>query len=151
MELTLKQELYSLCLAAVEKRISNAQSAFDSAKESANDDTKSSAGDKHETGRAMAQLEQEKTAHQLNEALELKKLLEKTDPSFVSKSVQSGSLVVTDKGNFYVSVPIGKLTFKKSDYFAISIASPIGGKIKSGKKNDTFEMNGVVYKILNIF
>ena len=52
----LKQQLYSLCLKQIEQKISNAQSAIDSATESANDDTKSSAGDKHETGRGYGSI-----------------------------------------------------------------------------------------------
>src|SRR3989344_3123698 len=106
----LKLQLYSLCLVQIEQRISNAQLAIDNAKESSNDDTKSSAGDKHETGRAMAQLEQEKSAHQLNEALDLKASIEKINLAIKSISAQVGSIVHTDKGNFFISVPVGKLT-----------------------------------------
>lgn len=147
----LKQQLYSLCLVQIEKRISNAQLAINNAKESANDDTKSSAGDKHETGRAMAQLEQEKSAHQLNEALELKASIEKINLDIQSTSAQVGSIVHTDKGNFFISIPVGKLAVDNTHYFAISIASPIGAKLKNLTKNDSFEMNGIVYKILEVF
>lgn len=150
MKTTLKQKLYSLCLQQIEQRILNAQTAINNAKESANDDTKSSAGDKHETGRAMAQLEQEKSANQLNEALALKQSLEKIALTLSSKSVQVGSIVMTDKSNFFVSIPVGKLEVDKDTYFAISISSPIGVKIKNLTLNDTFEMNGIVYKILGI-
>lgn len=150
MKTSLKQKLHSLCLQNVEQRILNAQLAINNAKESANDDTKSSAGDKHETGRAMAQLEQEKSANQLNEALSLKKALEKLDLTISSKSVQVGSVVLTDKGNFFISIPVGKLTVEKETYYSISIGSPIGEKIKNLVKNDTFNMNGIVYKILGV-
>lgn len=142
--MNVKEQLHALCIAAVVKRIANAKSAIDTARESANDDTKSTAGDKHETGRAMAQLEQEKSAQQLNEALDLKNSLEKIDPSFVSETVQVGSLVFTDKGRFFLSVPVGKLSLNGQDYFCITMASPIGGKIRNLKKNDGFEMNGIV-------
>ena len=150
MKKNLKTELYSLCLKHIEQRISNAQEAIDVAKESANDDSKSSAGDKHETGRAMAQLEQEKSGQQLKEAEELKNVLEKIDMSRNSDSIQLGSLVLTDKGNFFVSIPVGKLIIEKEPYHAISIGSPIGTKIKNLKKNDTFDMNSIVYKILEV-
>ncbi|MBL0329305.1 MAG: 3-oxoacyl-ACP synthase [Bacteroidetes bacterium] len=150
MKKNLKEQLHSLCLAAVEQRIQNAQAAIAVAQESANDDTKSSAGDKHETGRAMAQLEQEKSAHQLNEALELKKILEKINPDFKADSVQLGSVVLTDKGHFFIAIPVGKLVLDSVTYFAISITSPIGSKIKNLRPGDSFEMNGMHYKIKSI-
>ncbi len=150
MKKKLKEQLYLLCMDYVEKRISNLQGAILVAKESANDDSKSSAGDKHETGRAMAQLEQEKSGYQLKEAQELKNNLEKININTVSKSVQLGSIVITDKGNFFVSIPVGKLILDSQTYYAISLSSPIGVKVKNLTKKDAFEMNNIVYKILEI-
>ncbi len=150
MKANIKQQLCLLCYEAVAQRIANAQNAIDVAKESANDDSKSSAGDKHETGRAMAQLEQEKSAIQLNESIELKKEVEKIDFTNSAGSAQLGSLVITDKGNFFISVPIGKLNINQQTYFAVSPSSPIGMKVRNLKKNDSFDMNGLVYKILEI-
>lgn len=151
MNTNLKQQLFSLCLTQIEQKISIAQSAIDNATESANDDTKSSAGDKHETGRAMAQLEQEKSRHQLKEALDLKKSIEKINIDIQSTSAHVGSVVHTDKGNFFISVPVGKLTIENTSYYSISITSPIGAKLKNLTKNDSFDMNGIVYKILEVF
>jgi len=134
----------------IEQRISNAQEAINVAKESANDDSKSSAGDKHETGRAMAQLEQEKSGQQLKEAEELKKTLEKMNVGNTSDSIQIGSIVLTNKGNFFIAVPVGKLIVDKESYYAISIGSPLGAKIKNLRNGTEFDMNGIVYKILGI-
>ena len=53
----IKQELYKQCKNYVSNCIDTAQKAIDDAVESANDDTKSSAGDKYETGREMMQQE----------------------------------------------------------------------------------------------
>ena len=72
----IKRKLYQHCINFVDKRIAAAKETIAMAQESANEDTKSSAGDKYETGRAMAQLEIEKTAGQLEEALKDKKLLD---------------------------------------------------------------------------
>jgi hypothetical protein len=52
----------------VHQRIASAEEAIRMAQESANQEGKSSAGDKYETGRAMAQLEIEKASGQLAEA-----------------------------------------------------------------------------------
>lgn len=150
MKTILKQQLYIFCQQFVEKRIANAREAINNATESANDDTKSSAGDKHETGRAMAHLEQEKGVNQLNEALGLQSILKKIDPEIVSKTIQVGSIVITDKGNFFICIPAGKLELNKQIYFAISIGSPIGIKMKNLSKNEQFDFNGQVYNILGV-
>ena len=64
------------------------------AQEAANDDTKSTAGDKHETGRAMMHLEREKGEMQLIEAEKLKSFLDRVDISKTYQTVQTGSLVL---------------------------------------------------------
>ena len=58
--MTIKQELYKLCLEYVENRFQTIQNTIKEIQESLGSETKSSAGDKHETGRAMLQLEREK-------------------------------------------------------------------------------------------
>ena len=150
MKTNLKLQLYSLCQHFIDQRIANAREAIKNATDSANDDTKSSAGDKHETGRAMAHLEQEKGVNQLNEALELQSVLQKINPEIISKTIQVGSVVCTDKGNFYICIPAGKIQIDNQVYFAISIGSPIGMKIKNLSKNQTFEFNMSVYNIIEV-
>lgn len=146
----IKIQLYSKCLEYVEQRIANAQLAINDANESGNDETKSSAGDKHETGRAMAQLEQEKSGKQLHEAFELKKMLDKISIDQESKIVSPGSLVITNNGNFYISISIGRIIIDNRDYYAISSLTPIALLLMGNKKNDTFNFNSQIYKIENI-
>ena len=63
----IKRQLYSQCVDFVEERLSNIQNQIRAIQESLTSETKSSAGDKHETGRAMLQLEREKAGQQLAE------------------------------------------------------------------------------------
>ncbi len=120
------------------------------AQESANEEGKSSAGDKHETGRAMAQLESEKAAKQLQEAMDLLAILKRIDPEAVHQSAGLGSLVTTDQGNFYLSVAVGKVEVEGFNCFAISVNSPIGAKLLGLKVDGTTEFNGKVYKVLAV-
>ena len=150
MKYNLKIQLATLCQQYIEQRISNAQYAINNAKESANDDTKSSAGDKHETGRAMAQLEQEKGAAQLHEAQELQETLKKIKLDLASSTIQVGSIIFTNKGNFFIAIPAGKLQIDDQLFYAISIASPIGMKLKGLSKNDRFDFNGQLTEIQNV-
>ena len=57
--MSIKNKLLQHCKELIEARLKNAEDAMNRAQESANDNEKSSAGDKFETGRAMGHLEKE--------------------------------------------------------------------------------------------
>jgi transcription elongation GreA/GreB family factor len=147
---SLKLQLYNQCIDYVDKHIVNAQQAMNNATESGNDETKSSAGDKHETGRAMAQLEQEKSAKQLHEAVELKNSLLKISINQQSEKVSLGSLVITDKTNFYITIATGKMLIEDQIYFAISPNSPIGKALMGKSYGQKVNFNEEEYSIKNI-
>jgi len=65
--LEIKQQLFNKCLDAIDSRFQTIQNTISEIQESLTSETKSSAGDKHETGRAMLQLEREKAGNQLSE------------------------------------------------------------------------------------
>src|SRR5687767_3921263 len=104
---SVKEKLYLLCMESVTKRIDSIRTSMALTQASASEETKSSAGDKYETGRAMAQLEVEKLGNQLEEALKAKSILEQIHPNTPRQTVQSGSLVLTTQGNFFISISAG--------------------------------------------
>ncbi|MEM1122632.1 MAG: 3-oxoacyl-ACP synthase, partial [Bacteroidota bacterium] len=110
----------------VQQRITNAQQAMQSAETAKNSQTKSSAGDKFETGRAMMQAEEERSKVQLAKAIALQNSLNQIDFSCASQEVKVGSLVTTNRGSYLLSVGLGKILVEGQPYFAISLASPIG-------------------------
>ncbi len=138
---TIKQQLHALCLIYIEERIKGANQAIQFAQASANEETKSSAGDKYETGRAMAQLEIEKNSTQRAEAQKIKQILLQLDPTKTSNTIQSGSLVITNQGKFYISIPAGQIVVEEEIYFAISPSSPIAQKLLGLKVGDRFSFN----------
>ncbi len=146
----IKTQLYKQCLDFVNQRIETADNAIKSARESANDDTKSSAGDKYETGRAMMQQEIDNNQLQLNEAKKLKTILEQINPERHVDTVQLGSLVITNKGNFFISVSAGQLKVNGTIYFAISSISPIGVKLLRLQVGSELNFNGKEFKVLEI-
>lgn len=148
--MSIKTSLYQLCLAFVEKRIETAKTALQQAREASNDDTKSSAGDKFETSREMAQQDIERNMRLLSDAEEQLKGLELIKELAPSEQVRNGSLVYTDQGNFYLSISAGQLQLEKVVYFAISVASPIGKLFVGKRKDETVEFNGKKYRIENI-
>lgn len=146
----LKNTLYLLCSNAIEQRVAHGKEALSLAQESANDETKSSAGDKHETGRAMAQLEAEKANAQLNQAMNLKHQLEKLDSSIQTEKVVVGSLVICKTACFLLTVSAGKLEHEGQTYFAISADSPIGKLLLGKSEGDSITFNGVTHEIIAI-
>jgi transcription elongation GreA/GreB family factor len=146
----LKKELHKLCAAYVRGRMDTATQAINAAQQAANEETKSSAGDKYETGRAMAQQETDRNKAQLNEANKLMVALNYINAGIISETALPGSLVITNNGKFYIAISAGTLILNGDAYFAISPASPIG-LILSGKKAcDEFILNGKQYRVESV-
>lgn len=142
-----KELLLQECLDFVEKKRSEAEKSIREVQTAANEDTKSSMGDKYETATEMLQQEKEKAAQQLSEAGKLKQVLDTINPSLSSKTAQIGSLVETSNGLFFISVGIGKIIIEGSEYFALSMASPLGEKLKGCKSGEEIHLNGRKFRI----
>ena len=145
--MNLKEELYKQCVDYVQSRMDAAQQGIDEAQQASKDDTKSSAGDKYETGRAMMQQQTDRNMAQLNEANKLKVALNSINATITHTTIDTGSVVKTNNGNFYLAISAGTLNVNGESYFAISPASPIGFKLKGLKAGDRFELNGKGYTI----
>ncbi|MFM9838818.1 MAG: 3-oxoacyl-ACP synthase [Cyclobacteriaceae bacterium] len=137
----IKAQLLAQCNDYVNKRIANSKQAMDDAQAAANEESKSSAGDKYETGRAMAQIERDNAAQQLEEALKLKNILSGLDSSIVNDSVRLGSVVETTGSNFYIAISTGKFLIEGKEYLIVSPNSPIGKLLLNLKVGDIFRFN----------
>jgi transcription elongation GreA/GreB family factor len=116
-------------------------------KESRDSDTKSSAGDKHETARAMVQIELEKSEVQLGKLLATQAELLRIHPQREFEKAEFGSLVITDQGNYFISVGMGKTDVDGVSYFAISPDSPLGKALKGKAVNDRVEFQNRIILI----
>lgn len=131
--MNLKETLHQLCLKVVNDRQANIQGNFASIQEAMLSETKSSAGDKHETGRAMLQLEREKLGNQLLEIQKVKETLQKVNPTITAKQGCLGAIVYTSQANYFISVSVGEISANDSTFYAIASNTPIG-KLLLGKK-----------------
>jgi len=147
---SLKQQLYNLCLDYINQRISTAQNAIEGAQNSANDETKSSAGDKYETGRSMMQQEAQWGRTQLAEAQKLKQELDQIRIDKQVSTIQTGSLVFTNKGTFYIAISAGRLPVEGESIFAISAVSPLGAKLLGQGEGARFDLNGQAFSVLKV-
>ena len=114
----------------------NLQQAIDSR----NSDTKSSAGDKFETSREMAQIEISK----------IEKEILKTQQFISDLASKASQLIITDKGEFLISIPFGKLMVSGTEVFCISNSAPITNQLVNTEISANFEFRGVTYNILDI-
>ena len=146
----LKKDLYRQCADYVQQRMNAAMTAIEEAQKASNDDTKSSAGDKYETGRAMMQQEKDRNAIQLNEANKLRVVLNRISTDAVTNQGEEGSVITTDHGNFYLAIGAGELMVNGTSYIAISQASPIGMKLKGKTQGEEIEVNSKLYHIIAV-
>lgn len=131
-----KKLIFSHLHEIIEQRIEIAVKAIQSAKESRDNDTKSSMGDKYETGRAMIQMELEKYELQLSKNLKLKNELSQVNLKKEYNKVEYGSLIITNQGNYFISFGQGKIKINNTAYYCISLASPIGMLLQGSKEGD---------------
>jgi len=146
----IKSELVKNCTSIIEHRISNALEMLKTSNESAHLETKSSAGDKYETARAMAHLEYEKAALQLNEALKLKQVLAHVNFKSSGNQVFSGSLVITDHYHFLLAISLNKMTVAGHDFFVVSPTTPVGRLIMGKMVGAQFSFNNQVHTVQEI-
>lgn len=146
----IKSQLLSHCQDYVDKRIQTATAALNSSQASANDESKSTAGDKHDTGKAMMQIEVEQFSKQLSEAKKLKEELGRVNISNTNSTVMLGSLVETDKGFYFISISVGKILIDNWGYFAVSISSPFAQAIKGLKVGEKGKLYGSEIEILKV-
>ena len=139
---TLKHELILRCHQYADSRIATARQAMSEAQTAANEESKSSVGDKYETGRSMMQIEGEKAAHQLAEATKLKDLLHKISPEPQNQRIGSGSLVITNTRKIFISIGIGKLDLNGEEILVVAPTSPLGKALMGCSVNDSVTFNG---------
>lgn len=148
--MTFKEKIFQQYVLHVHDKIILLQKTLHDLTDSAADETKSTAGDKHETALAMLQIEQENSSRQLSEALKQKAVLEKIDSSLHPEQVVSGSLVKTNKGYFFISVGLGKITVDEQLIIALSPESPLGMQMMHLKQGDSFSLNNTDYIIESV-
>jgi len=113
------------------------------------EDTKSSAGDKYETGREMANLEKEKLHAQ---ALGFKNSLASlsTLPERISTKVDIGSLIKTNKEWIHLSISLGRLEIAGEKVLVISPLAPLAKLMVDKEKGETVTFRDSNYEIIDI-
>ncbi|MFT4666486.1 MAG: transcription elongation GreA/GreB family factor [Polaribacter sp.] len=150
-KLQIKESLIEQCTEYIQERMDIAEKMMDSAQESANDDTKSSAGDKFETGRAMMSIERDNHAQQLSKAIFIKSQLDQINADSIYDKVTFGAVVKTSLGNYFIAIAAGRIKVEEEKFFAISPQAPLAKEMLQKSVGETLVFNDSEIKILDIF
>ena len=150
MEHDPKVLMYEFCKDFATSRMARIQAQIKEVQNALGSETKSSAGDKHETGRAMLQLEREKLGQQLAEAERMNQLVQKVDITLSTSTASLGSLVVTSNANYFLAISAGEFKGAEGKNYCISLNTPIGIMLLGKSVGDSINFNGSALRIEEI-
>ena len=149
MDSTFKTGLKKAVLDLISEKKADFESQLLALQEASNADTKSSMGDKYETGResinqSRGLVEKQKVLLDRNE-----KMIEQTsvDPSSI---VTTGALVKIPLGWIWIAASMGKITFKDTDVQVVSADSPLVLALKGKRVGDKVDFRGSFTEILEV-
>lgn len=143
----------SKLLDAVKNRLTEKIQKFEKLIEdtrASNNDTKSSMGDKYETGREMLQQEINNLQRQLNEARNQQALLQKVNTDSSAK-VQNGALIETDKGLLYIAASVGEVILDNRKVMTVSTESPLAKAMAGLTGGQNFSLNNTSQTVKQIW
>ncbi|MGK0385466.1 MAG: hypothetical protein ACI849_000068 [Patiriisocius sp.] len=146
----IKENLLQSCTQQVSAKYMTLQNKIKGIVASLDDATKSSAGDKHETARAMLQIDREQAGERMAKIEKIQQVLYKIDLSQGSKNAHLGSLVTTSQGRFFLSISLGVLLVENTSYFCIGLQTPIGKLLFGKHAGDSFVFRDKTYTISKI-
>lgn len=150
MPLTEKQLYINTLHNLLLERIDTLQNELKEVITSRDNESKSSVGDKYETGRAMMQLRQEQLEKQLAEQKKELSLAQAIFSRKPSTTIGEGSLVKTNYGDYLIGIGLGAIRTEQIDFFSISLGSPFGQILRNKKVNEEFEFRSRSYRISEI-
>ncbi len=124
---------------------------MEQAQESANNDDKSSAGDKYETGRAMSHIERDNAAYQLSVALDDRSQFMGIDCEKLYDKVDNGAVVQSGDMLYFLATGLGVLSFEGMKVVALSPKAPLSALLRGKVKGETVTLNGKAITLSEVF
>lgn len=148
--IAIKKSLLFQCAELIQEKIDVLEKMTADIQDSANNETKSSAGDKYETGRAMMQQERDKYAVQLEQAKLVRAHLNRIKPEVTFGQVAFGAIVRTTLANYFIAISAGRMEVEGQKYYVISPQAPLAKLLLQKTSGDTFVFNDKEMKILEV-
>lgn len=148
----IKKALIGICREQLQEAYQKSSAQMESLRTALGSEVKSSAGDKHETGRAMIQLEMERTASRMGQQEEQLQVFERQIAASKDHGtiVAPGCLVVTDEGMYFIAVSLGLVEVLGHRVPVLSLMSPIGQVLKGKRVGEAFVFKGKAVRITAI-
>ena len=146
-----KLKLREYCIGVLESRLPTAEQLMARAQQSANEEGKSSAGDKYETSRAMGHLEKEMYQQQASNMRTDLSAAKSIDVNKHCFEVVRGSLIQAGSLYIFVCAGIGKRKIDNLSIFFISESAPLYKSLHQKKPGDRFILNQANVIIDNIW
>lgn len=143
----LKVLLHAHCLNVLNERIREAGDALEDVRTSLLPATKSTAGDQHDTARALARIELEKQQAVLQHLSMMRNTLTSMDPREHHETVEPGALISTDLGAFYIAISLGKVMLGDTPVWVISPQAPLFQVLKDTPIGEIAFFNGQAYRM----
>jgi hypothetical protein len=148
--MTFKQKIQQYFIDVLLQKLQYQQQVLADLKETGTNETKSTAGDKHETALAMVQIEQANMRKQMEQTHTEIAIVQKLTATNTSNIVLNGSVVKTNLGCFYISAGIGKATIDGQLVIAISPTSPLGIQLMGTTVGTQISMKQQTYTVQTI-
>lgn len=150
-KIALKIKFKEIASEILQKRIDTSFTAMKEAQMSANEEGKSSVGDKYETSRAMAQIDRDIHARQLENAKRDLNFIHQVDVTMFYNQVEIGAFVDSGNGKYFFLTGLGLVEIGIEKIIFLSINSPIGRNFLGKKKGDKVNFNGMEILIKELF
>lgn len=146
-----KVRLKEFGLSLIGERIAAARTAMDQAQESANNEGKSSAGDKYETGRAMGHLQRDMYARQLGEYSKEQAALHSVNVETVCAVAGPGALVDCGSVSMFIAAGLGKQVIDGRAVLFLSPQAPLAQLMLGRVAGSVVKLNAAEYVISEVF
>lgn len=146
-----KIALQQHCLNLVAEKLKSTKEEMNLTKEASFEETKSSAGDKFETGREMMQQEADKFTRQIEELNKIYRLIDTLNLSKSSEKIEAGSIVKTNLNTFFISASLGMVDFQGEKLMLISAISPLASALLDKKAGEQITFNSRTYTIEEVY
>ena len=151
-KISFKIRLKQGALDLIGQRITASRLAIDQAQQAANQEEKSSAGDKYETGRAMGHLQKDMHARQLAENMKELSTLHAIPAETLYTTAMPGAVVQAGELTFFISAGLGKQVLEGGrSIIYLSPQAPLARLLQDKRAGDYFTFNGSPTLITDLF
>jgi hypothetical protein len=150
-KISFKNKLKAHAASVINERIQSAKLIIDNAQQAANNEEKSSAGDKYETSRAMGHLEKDMHSRQLSENMKELSTLHSINTNKIYTEASAGAYLACNAVSFFIAAGLGKQVIDENKIVFLSPHSPLAKLLMHKAKGDYFLFNNSQLLITDLF